>query len=171
MTSADHRAAYLYTVEPKLITMMQQCASGAKLRTAGPFFRRSIDHVVARVPLPRTIRAQSTIRRRDPIGVYSSPCLDRGAQCNTLWNFTCRRHAPEGDDQFARQRYDHGLSTSAAPLRGPRMEPTKFALFLELEKAPCQLNHAASNAGIASASKTLLRLRWPLSSGAPVRPA
>jgi hypothetical protein len=37
------------------------------------------------------------------------------------------------------------------------MEPTnKFALFLELEKAPCQLNHAASNAGIASASKTLL---------------
>jgi hypothetical protein len=79
MTSADHRAAYLYTVEPKLITMMQQCASGAKLRTAGPFFRRSIDHVVARVPLPRTIRAQSTIRRRDPIGVYSSPCLDRGA--------------------------------------------------------------------------------------------
>jgi hypothetical protein len=50
MTSADHRAAYLYTVEPELITLMQQCASGAKLRTGGPFFRRSIDHVVARVP-------------------------------------------------------------------------------------------------------------------------
>jgi hypothetical protein len=40
MTSADHRAAYLYAVEPELITMMQQCASGAKLRTAGPFFRK-----------------------------------------------------------------------------------------------------------------------------------
>ena len=48
------------------------------------------------------------------------------------------------------------------------MEPTnKFALFLELEKAPCQLNHAASNAGIASASKPFSRLRRPLSSGAP----
>ena len=40
MTGADHRAAYLYAVEPKLITMMQQCASGAKLRTAGSFFRK-----------------------------------------------------------------------------------------------------------------------------------
>jgi hypothetical protein len=79
MTSADHRAAYLYAVEPELITMMQQCASGAKLRQRAHSSERSIDHVVARVPLPRTIRTQSTIRRRDPIGVCSSPCLDRSA--------------------------------------------------------------------------------------------
>ena len=49
------------------------------------------------------------------------------------------------------------LPNSAAPLRsahGNVNEQVRF--FLELEKAPCQLNHAASNAGIASASKTLL---------------
>jgi hypothetical protein len=85
MASVDHRAAYLYAVEPELITMMQQCASGAKLRTAGPLFRKVHRPCCSSGPRCLGLSELGRLFGDEIRGVYSSPCLDRGA--------TCCRHA------------------------------------------------------------------------------
>lgn len=120
-------------------TMMQPCASTAKLRVAGPFStavprpcsgsgcRPSDRHRVRRAewtdlvvrarprPTPSGHRTQDDVLR----------CLAGGHQ------------PPQRDQELPRKGHDHGLAGAAAAIRRPRPIPSRQAtVLLEPEEAP-----------------------------------
>jgi hypothetical protein len=110
-----NRATTLYPAGPKTRTMMQSCASAAKLRSGGPIFPVGVKakgHVG--IPPPRTV-----------IGAPSQACgqgrfsalqsLGR-TQNNTVWYNALPHEPPQGDQKLTRQGHDHGLSSTASVL-------------------------------------------------------
>ena len=56
MSRTKYRAAALYSAGPKTRTMMQYCASAAKLRGGGPILHNGVKAVVSPgTPPPRTV--------------------------------------------------------------------------------------------------------------------
>src|SRR5215813_5213159 len=82
-------------------------------------------------------------------------CLWRRAKENAFQRLPGHHEAPQCDKQLARKRYDHGLACAAAGIRRPRLIPTcQYAVLLEPEEPPSQLDHAAAYAGVASLGET-----------------
>ena len=65
-------------------------------------------------------------------------------------HFTGPYHAPKCDEQFARESDDHSLARSAGFIGHRSIPLHESALLLEHEESPGKLDHAASDAGIAS---------------------
>src|SRR6516164_10359445 len=71
------------------------------------------------------------------------PTRGSGSHCpqrDTCWDFPSRNHAPQGDEEFSRQRHDHGR----LPLPGGALSPCiiplgQGALLLEAQEPPRQL--------------------------------
>src|SRR5207302_9733069 len=79
------------------------------------------------------------------------------AQLEALRHLAGGHQPPQGDEQLARQRHDHGFACGAAAICGALAEPAdKRAILLEDQKAPGQLDHAAADTTVAGAGKTLL---------------
>jgi hypothetical protein len=69
-------------------------------------------------------------------------------QHDTLRNFAGGNHPPEFDEEFSRERDDHG--GLARTVVGSRAVPlSERAIFLILQKSPRQLDHAAAHASVA----------------------
>src|SRR5664279_1545582 len=66
-------------------------------------------------------------------------------------------HAPERDEQLAREGNDHfQLDHALGPLDPASVPPRKGAVLLELGPTPRQLDHGASYPGVAALGKSLL---------------
>ena len=115
-----NRATTLYPVGPRTRTMMQSCASAAKLRSGGPILPVGMKAKgLVGVPPPRTV-----------IGAPSQAC-GQGRNYRDAFNvlrLLCRTHndavrdntlshePPQGDQKLACQGHDHGLSSTASVL-------------------------------------------------------
>src|SRR6478672_9282862 len=113
------RAATLYSVGPRTRTMMQSCASAAKLRSGGPILPFGLKAKGRLgIPPPRTvIGVPSQADKAETVGV---PFSVLRSLCRTQ-NDAVRDNAlphepPQGDQQLARQGHDHGLSSTASVL-------------------------------------------------------
>src|SRR4249919_3142297 len=150
---------------PRTRTMMQSCASAAKLRGGGPILCYGvIGHGVHRVT------ATSNRHRRPVTSGRAGPKL-LGAFCvlRSLYgtqNDAVRHHAlpyepPQGDQKLARQGHDHGLA-SAAGVLGTGSEPLRQgAVLLEQEESPRQLDHAPPNPRIPGSRQPFLAALLP----------
>jgi hypothetical protein len=98
----------------------------------------------------------AAVRKRTPSG--TSPVLTK---------------TPQGDQQLAGQRYDHGHACSATPVPGALPIPShQSAVLLEDQEAPGELDHAATNQRVPGTRQSpRSRRRDPLSAGDPVSPA
>jgi len=141
LRGAINRATTLYPVGPRTQTMMQSCASAAKLRSGGPILpigTKAKGH--AGIPPPRTV-----------IGVPSQADGGQGRNCqgafNVLRSLCCRtqndsvrhnalpREPPQGDQKLACQGHDHGLA-SAAGVLGAGSKPLHQGAVLLVQKEP-----------------------------------
>ena len=156
-----NRATTLYPAGPKTRTMMQSCASAAKLRSGGPILPVGVKakgHVG--IPPPRTvIGAPSQVCGQGRFIALQS--LGR-TQNNTVWYNALPHELPQGDQKLTRQGHDHGLSSTASVLGAGSKPLRQSAVLLVQKKPPRQLPERAS---------PFSRRRLPLSSGEPVRPA
>ena len=118
--SADHRAAYLYSVGPR------DPNHDAVIRIGGeaPGRRAHSPYGVDTMryggwPPPRIgLKPCYIFCIRLRLACWSSRCSRyRRAQSNTFRNFAGRHHAPQRDEQFACKRDDHGLACATAPIR------------------------------------------------------
>ena len=130
----SNRAATLYSVGPRTRTMMQSCASAAKLRSGGPilpFGIKAKGH--AGIPPPRTVigaSSQADGRDRNCGGAFSVLHLLRRSQNNTVWYYALPHKPPQGDQKLARQGHDHGLSSTASVLGASSKPPCQGAVLL-----------------------------------------
>src|SRR5215813_13341443 len=145
-----------------ILTMMQSCASAAKLRAAGPF---SLSASVPRLrPAPATsdrrpavpvVDASSEPRakvRNDPPG-GSLACRTQGDAVQWLANGD---KAPQRYEQLARQRDDHRLARANAVIGSTGAVPQcQCALLLKPQKPPGELDHAAADPGVAGSGEPL----------------
>src|SRR5258708_7755853 len=99
-----------------ILTMMQSCASAAKLRAAGPFSpSASVCHVCCRFPPPRIVNsavrpepsASAEIGKKILFPEAFSACR---MQNDALQCLASRDKTPEGDQELACQRDDHRLA-------------------------------------------------------------
>src|SRR5207244_10732627 len=78
-------------------------------------------------------------------------------QLDAFRHLAGRHQPPQGDEQLARQRHDHGFARGAAAIGGALAEPLdEPAVLLEDQKAPGQLYHAAADPAVAGAGQSLL---------------
>ena len=111
------RAATLYWVGPRTRTMMQSCASAAKLRSGEPilpFGMKAKGHLG--IPPPRTVigvRHKRTDRPKlsGAFSVLRSLCRTKN---DAVRDNALPHEPPQGDQQLARQGHDHGLSVPRA---------------------------------------------------------
>jgi len=125
----NNRAATLYSVGPMTRTMMQSCASAAKLRGGGPILHNGMKAMVFAGPRhlePSSAPHRGADRDRQAIGrrTFNSPCSSRRAHRDTLWNHALPHQSPQRDQELAGQCHNHGLAgfrcmlrTSPIPLR------------------------------------------------------
>src|SRR5204863_7548103 len=159
---AHLRATHLYTVGPLgSLTMMQSCASAAKLRAAGPFSQSASGAMFEYgVPPPRIVN--SAVRRKASASTdqVKGDALPGPSACRTqddaLQCLPSGDKAPERDDQFACQRDDHGLARAFTAISGAGAIPhCQRALLLKHQKAPGELDHAAPDPGVAGSGEPL----------------
>ena len=117
-------------------TMMQSCASAAKLRGGGSILDRGTRAMSAvGAPPPRLVNGgpHAMAERRNPVLCWS-PGQPSGCcpQYNALRNLAGGHQAPQRDEQFARQRDDHGLAGTGPPIRRALLKPLRQrTVFLE----------------------------------------
>src|SRR5205814_573235 len=144
--------------------MMQSCASAAKLRAAGPFSQSASSAMFEYgVPPPRIVN--SAVRRKasastDQVKGDALPALPGPSTCRTqddaLQWLASSDKAPERNDQFACQRDNHGLARATTAVGGTGAIPQcQCALLLKHQKAPSELDHAATNPGVAGSGEPL----------------
>jgi hypothetical protein len=144
-----NRATTLYSAGPRTRTMMQSCASAAKLRSGGPILpvgTKAKGH--AGIPPPRTVigaSSQAGGRDRNCGGAFSVLHSLCRAQNNAVWYNALPHKSPQGDQKLARQGHDHGLSNTASVLGAGSKPPRQGAVLLVQKEPPCQLNHASSD--------------------------
>src|SRR6266566_186581 len=134
-----YRATTLYSVGPRTRTMMQSCASVAKLRSGGPILCYGvISHGVHRVSATSNRHRRPVTSGRAGPKLLGAFCVLRSL-CGTQ-NHAVPHESPQGDQKLARQGHDHGLA-SAAGVLGAGSEPLRQgAVLLEHEKSPRQLD-------------------------------
>src|SRR5664279_1027431 len=148
-----NRATTLYSAGPRTRTMMQSCASAAKLRSGGPILpvgTKAKGH--AGIPPPRTVigaSSQADGRDRNCGGAFSVLHSLCRTQNNAVWYNALPHKSPQGDQKLARQGHDHGLSNTASVLGAGSKPPRQGAVLLVQKEAPRQLNHASSDSSIA----------------------
>src|SRR5256714_9008348 len=80
----------------------------------------------------------------------------RWTQDYALQWFASSDKAPERNDQFACQRDDHGLARATTAVGGAGAIPRcERALLLKHQKAPGELDHGATDPGIAGSGEPL----------------
>src|SRR5438445_1662112 len=141
-----NRATTLYSVGPRTRTMMQSCASVAKLRSGGPILCYGvISHGVHRVSATSNRHRRPVTSGRAGPKLLGAFCVLRslcGTQNDAVRHHAVPHESPQGDQKLARQGHDHGLA-SAAGVLGAGSEPLRQgAVLLEHEKSPRQLDHA-----------------------------
>ena len=112
-------------------TMMQPCASAAKLRGGGPILHRGSRAMLPLgSPPPRIVIGGPpwTVRRAAEASLVPGPPGHRSrrrAQDDAFRRLAGRHQPPQRDEQLARQRHDQGLARAAAGVRGPRPVPAR----------------------------------------------
>jgi hypothetical protein len=162
-SGATHRAARLYSVDRcRIWTMMQPCASAARLRATGPFFTSALTamlHPGVTVTSDRHQRSVAMRRIVKPfVRVPLRPVASRGrTQSDAFGHLTGRNEAPQCDQQFAGQGHDHGLACATAGVCGPRPVPSREATVgLEPKETPSQFDHAVAHSRAAGLGEPLL---------------
>ena len=79
------------------------------------------------------------------MGTVNVLCCHYWPQDEAFRDFTCRHHAPQGDEQLAGERHNHSFSRFGTTIGCPGPEPLhKGTLLLEHQHAPGQLDHAGA---------------------------
>ena len=131
-----------------ILTMMQSCASAAKLRGGGPHsLRRHLCHVTCRFPPPRIVNRQSALNRQRERRIGKRCCSQRPSACRTqddaLQCLAGRDKPPERDQQLACQRDNHRLARAGSAVGSTGLVPPgQCALLLKPQKAPGELDQA-----------------------------
>src|SRR6266436_182833 len=160
-----YRATTLYSVGPRTRTMMQSCASVAKLRSGGPILCYGvISHGVHRVSATSNRHRRPVTSGRAGPKLLGAFCVLRslcGTQNDAVRHHAVPHESPQGDQKLARQGHDHGLA-SAAGVLGAGSEPLRQgAVLLEHEKSPRQLDHAPPNPRIPGSRQAFLAALLP----------
>ena len=119
MRARINRATTLYSVDPRTRTMMQPCASAAKLRGGGPILCYGvISHGVHRVTATSNRHRRSITGPTGPklSGAFSNLRSLRRAQNDSVRHYSLSHEPPQGDQKLARQGHDHGLARAARVL-------------------------------------------------------
>src|SRR5262249_6765995 len=134
-TGADHRATTLYSVGLTTRTMMQSCASAAKLRSGGPILpprHRSHESPRDSATSNRHPRTVISVRIRPKLSgafiVLRSLCR---TQNDAFGHSALPHEPPQGDQKLARQGHDHGLASAAGVLGAGLKPPRQGAVLLE----------------------------------------
>ena len=120
LAGAINRATTLYPVGPRTRTMMQSCASAAKLRSGGPILpvgTKAKGH--AGIPPPRTVigvPSQADGQGRNCRGSFSVLRSLCRTQNDAVRHNALPHEPPQGDQKLARQGHDHGLASAAGVL-------------------------------------------------------
>src|SRR4051812_7883533 len=154
----------------KDLTMMQSCASAAKLRGGGPILRNGAtpcdpsgdrhlgsssetdDVLFVRLrELVLSALSRHAARKTTPAGTSPVVTMRHSAISSFLASATTRsHHAPQRDQQLSRQRHDQGLARAATGVGRARPVPLRQrTLLLMKQEAPGQLDHPAADAGVA----------------------
>lgn len=154
------RAADLYSVDPTRIgTMMQSCASAAKLRGNGPILRSGSVAIVKRgSPPPRIVIGRARwVCLSGRVLFLPRSHVSRRPHDDALRRLTRGHKKPQRNQQLSRQRHDHCLARDTAFIGRSRLEPLReSAVFLEEEKSLCQLDHATAHTSATGAGQSLL---------------
>jgi len=149
-------------------TMMQSCASAAKLRSGGPILPSGMKaKETPRDPATSNRHRRTVTRGRTGPKLLSTFSVLRslcGTQNDAFRHIALPHEPPQGDQELARQGHDHGLACAAGVLGAGSKPLCQGAVLLEDEKSPRQLDHAASNASVARTGQPFL----PASSAALV---
>src|SRR3954463_5410409 len=164
LQGADQRATTLYPVGPRRgRTMMQPCASAARLRGGGPTLNHGAGAMFGDgLPPPRIVIGGPPRTRGPAPKLFARLLLPGGGSPGRTEDDALRRLAgghqpPQRDEQLPRQRHDHGLARAAAGVRGARpVPPGEVTVPLEAQEAPGELEHAAAHAGVAHPRQALL---------------
>src|SRR5215475_12893157 len=154
-----NRATTLYSVDPRTRTMMQPCASAAKLRGGGPILCYGvISHGVHRVTATSNRHRRSITGPTGPklSGAFSNLRSLRRAQNDSVRHYSLSHEPPQGDQKLARQGHDHGLARAARVLGAGSKPLRQGTVLLEYEKSPRQLDHASPNARVARTRQPFL---------------
>src|SRR5262245_2628162 len=84
-----------------------------------------------------------------------------GTEDDTLGRDAVSHEVPEGDEQLAREGDDHLLAQAGRVLSARSKPLNQSAVLLELEKAPSQLDHAASHPSIPGSGEPFLPTSLP----------
>src|SRR4051812_4123997 len=141
------------------LTMMQSCASAAKLRGGGPILENGVDTMACfGWPPPRIVIGD----RRCPVRQVPRACPvrvrpSRRSQDNASWHLARGRHSPQRDQQLSREGHDQGLARAAPSICRARPVPLRQrTLPLMKQKTPGQLDHPAADAGVARLGEPFL---------------
>src|ERR1700732_2201965 len=157
---ASSRRTLVFGRSVRILTMMQSCASAAKLLALGPFSLSA--SVPCPLPVPATSERQSAVRadrqrERRMVRRCSSP---RPSACRTqddaLQCLAGGDKAPERDEQLACQRDNHRLARAGSAVGSAGLVPPgQCALLLKPQKAPGEVDHAAADPGVAGSGEPL----------------
>src|SRR5438128_1353508 len=150
----NSRATTLYSVGSRRpTTMMQSCASAAKLRGGGTILWNGNSQVPPRYTATSDHDRTFTCCWRMPILPRSNrPLLSSagGTQHNTFGDFTDCRVTPQRYQQLARQGDNHCFSRAFRCVLGARLVPLRqCAVLLEHEPAPGELQHPSAHPRVA----------------------
>ena len=147
-----NRATTLYPVGPRTRTMMQSCASAAKLRSRGPIISVGMKAKgLIGIPPPRTVigaPSQAYGQGRNCRGAVSILRLLCRTQNDAVRDNALPHESPQGDQKLARQGHDHGLSSPASVLGAGSKPPRQGAVLLVQKEPPRQLDHASPNSSV-----------------------
>src|SRR3954447_1446055 len=130
----------------------------SKQRLSGqPFVRRTATSDRGRqltTGTPMSAEAFTSAFTSWTAGVSRSRCR---AQDDARRRLAGRHKAPQGDQELPREGHDQGLARATTGVRGAGPIPLRQGtVLLEQQKAPSQLHHAATDAGVAGLRQAFL---------------
>src|SRR3954465_5843232 len=134
----------------KDLTMMQSCASAAKLRGGGPILRNGATPWSASGDRHLGSSSETDDILFVRVRALVLPAFSRHAAPKTTPAGTRGHHSPQRDQQLSRQGHDQGLARAATGVG--RARPVRLrqrTLLLMKQEAPGQLDHPAADAGVA----------------------
>src|SRR5258708_22251086 len=152
------------TSSSRIRTMMQPCASAARLLEGGPILSLGMKAMGGGGSPPTRIVLAFASRRRNAEPV--KPCVGSYV-VSANWSYRrpqpgARPHCagphvtPQRDHPLTSQGHDHGFADSLSGTRRPRPIPLRQGtLLLEHQTAPRQLAHAPTHPGVARPGQPL----------------
>ena len=174
MRARINRATTLYSVDPRTRTMMQPCASAAKLRGGGPILCYGvISHGVHRVTATSNRHRRSITGPTGPklSGAFSNLRSLRRAQNDSVRHYSLSHEPPQGDQKLARQGHDHGLARAARVLGACTKPLRQGAVLLDMRNRHANWIMPRRTRALPERANPFSWRFFPLSSGEPVRPA